>query len=107
MENISFPQTMEGVRDGVLTAPIPGDRLLQQVAAALAAFRKRPVTYRELPMEVIRRNSEDMASMYEWFNEVSYDADIDQLRRTFPDIGWHGYVDWLSEQDMGSFAPRG
>jgi uncharacterized protein YbjT (DUF2867 family) len=143
MENVFFPGVLDGIRNGVLAAPMPEDRFLQQVAVAdigafaahafehrdellgqrielaggeltgkhvaiaLAVFRRGPVTFQETPMEVMRGNSEDMALMYEWFNEVGYHVDIDMLRVTYPDIGWHGYIDWLAELDEDVFSPAG
>ena len=30
-------------------------------------------------------------------------VDVGKLRSRYPDIGWHGYADWLIEQDADSF----
>ena len=43
----------------------------------------RRVTFDEQPIEEVRATfGEDMALMYEWFNEVGYDVDIDDLDST-------------------------
>ncbi len=84
-----------------------GELTAKHVATALMVFRKAPVTYNEVPIQAVREASEDMARMYEWFNEVGYNVDIDLLRVTYPDIGWHGYIDWLAGLEEGVFSPQG
>lgn len=46
-----------------------------------------------------RQFSEDMALMYEWFEDVGYNVDIFALRSRYEVIEWLGYADWLAEQD--------
>ncbi|RJP74566.1 MAG: NmrA/HSCARG family protein [Candidatus Zixiibacteriota bacterium] len=47
----------------------------------------------------IRRTSEDFARMWEWFEEVGYSADLQGLRRDYPQVGWHSYEEWAGEQN--------
>ncbi len=75
----------------------------KHVVHALSVVTKRDVTYKQIPMELVRADSEDMALMYEWFERVGYDVDIETLRTDFPEVGWHGYADWLAEQDWSVF----
>ena len=63
-----------------------------------------PVEYQQVPLEQIRAFSEDLALMYEWFEKGGYQVDVDSLRTTYPDIGWHGYIDWLAELDEDAFS---
>jgi len=37
----------------------------------------------EVPIEEVRKNSEDLAIMLEWFGDVGYDADIAGHAREF------------------------
>ncbi len=140
MENIYFPDTLGGIRQGVYATPLPADRKLQQVAvtdigafAALAFhYRERflhrrielaggeltgqhvamalsvvtgeEVRYEQIPMETIRAASEDMALMYEWFISKGYDVDVMHLRSKYSMLHWHGYADWLAEQDLSVFG---
>ncbi len=141
MENLFFPDQLEGIRNGVLAVPLKEDTFLQQiavadigafaahvfehrdellgqrielaggeltgkhVATALTVFRREPVTYQQVPLEQVRAMSEDMAAMYEWFEKVGYHVDVDALRTSYPDIEWHGYIDWLAELDEDVFSP--
>ena len=66
-------------------------------AAALGQLLGRPVEHFEVPMEQIRAFSEDFAIMYEWFIETGYSVDIDGLRTTYPEVGWHRFADWAAE----------
>jgi uncharacterized protein YbjT (DUF2867 family) len=79
---------------------IAGDEItgLQQ-AEILSRYAGRPVQYREIPLAAIRQRSEDMARMSEWMGQHGYTVDIERLRRDYPDIGWHRFDEWASEQD--------
>jgi len=41
------------------------------------------VEFIRIPIEQVRQNSEDLASMLEWFDRVGYNADITGLQREF------------------------
>jgi uncharacterized protein YbjT (DUF2867 family) len=73
------------------------------VATALGVVAGRPIEYRQMPMEQIRSFSEDLALMYEYFERVGYQVDIGELRSRYPDVGWHGYADFLAAQDADTF----
>lgn len=140
MENIYFPDTIGGIRQGVYASPLPADCKIQQVAvsdigafAALAFhFRDRflhrrfelaggelsghhvatglsavtgqDIRYEQIPMENVRAGSEDMALMFEWFIAKGYDVDVMHLRSKYSMLHWHGYADWLAEQDLTAFG---
>ncbi len=62
------------------------------------------VTFDEQPIEEVRAAfGEDMALMYEWFNDVGYDVDIDALEARFPSVGWESFSDW----SLGALASEG
>ena len=52
----------------------------EQVAEIIGRHAGRKLTYQQTPLETIRRQSEDMAIMYEWFDQVGYSVEIAQLR---------------------------
>jgi uncharacterized protein YbjT (DUF2867 family) len=61
---------------------IAGDWLtMPETAAILSQGLKRPIEYVRIPIEDVRKNSEDFALMLEWFDKVGYDADIPALQR--------------------------
>lgn len=138
LENLYFPQMLDGLRNGVYAQPLPPGRKLQQVAvadighfgalaieqrerflgkrielasvevtgeemaAALGKALGREVKYLELPLDGLRAMSEEMAVMYEWFDKVGYHADIEALRRDYPEVGWHSLDAWLAKQDLAA-----
>ncbi|MCI4347680.1 MAG: NmrA family NAD(P)-binding protein, partial [Thermoplasmata archaeon] len=79
---------------------IAGDELSGPQAAALLAQRAgRPVRFRQVPVEILRQRSEDLARMAEWLAQHGYSVDIARLRRDYPDVGWHRLDEWAAEQD--------
>jgi uncharacterized protein YbjT (DUF2867 family) len=63
---------------------IAGDAVtLPEAAATLADRVGRPLGYQRIPIEAVRKNSEDMALMLEWFESTGYSADIAALPTRF------------------------
>lgn len=79
---------------------IAGDeRTGEEMADALARAIGCPFTYRQIPLEILRERSPEVAAMFEWFDRVGYSADIDGLRREFPEVGWQRFDDWAHATD--------
>ncbi|MBI5488602.1 MAG: NmrA/HSCARG family protein [Deltaproteobacteria bacterium] len=79
---------------------IAGDTAtMPQVAAALTEARHTKVPFERIPIEAVRAQSGDMATMLEWFDHVGYGADIPALDREFGPMTrlW----DWLRTQPVG------
>lgn len=56
---------------------IAGDELtMPEAAAILSAELGKPVTHFQVPIEEVRKASEDFALMLEWFDRMGYEADI-------------------------------
>lgn len=49
------------------------------------------------PLDQVRKQSQDQALMWEWFDKVGYSADIEGLRRRHPDIQWRTFAEWARE----------
>jgi uncharacterized protein YbjT (DUF2867 family) len=63
---------------------IAGDeRTMPETAAALSKGLGRTITFVQIPISEVRKNSEDFALMLEWFERVGYDVDIQGLEREF------------------------
>jgi uncharacterized protein YbjT (DUF2867 family) len=63
---------------------IAGDaRTLPETAAVLGRAFGRSIQYVQIPLDDVRKNSEDFAIMLDWFNRVGYDADIEGTAREF------------------------
>ena len=60
-----------------LELDIAGDAAtMPQVAETLSRALGRNIEYMRIPISEIRKNSDDFATMLEWFERVGYDADI-------------------------------
>jgi uncharacterized protein YbjT (DUF2867 family) len=63
---------------------LAGDAVTMPAAAkVLSEGLGRTITFVELPIEEVRKNSEDLALMLEWFDRVGYAADVPALVREF------------------------
>jgi len=61
---------------------IAGDALtMPEVAKCISAAAGRPVTFVSVPIEEVRKFSQDFALMLEWFDKVGYNADIQARSR--------------------------
>jgi uncharacterized protein YbjT (DUF2867 family) len=79
---------------------IAGDELTGlREAEILTQHTGRPVRFQQVPLEAIRQRSEDTAKMAEWMTHHGYTVDIERLRHDYPDVGWHTFDAWASEQD--------
>ena len=52
---------------------------MPEAAAALSSGLGRTITFVQIPISEVRKNSEDFALMLEWFDAVGYAADIPSL----------------------------
>lgn len=63
---------------------IAGDAVtMPEAAAALSPFVGRTLTYQQIPIDVVRKQSEDVALMTEWFEKVGYSANIATQEQRF------------------------
>ena len=128
-ENVLSPWTLPGLIQGTLSLLVPSDRPVQQIpvedissfvslvledrdrfldkridiasdelsgnraAEIVSSASGRPINYVPLQM------SGDPDKMYEWFETVGYSADIETLRRDYPEVGWHTFEEWARGQD--------
>jgi uncharacterized protein YbjT (DUF2867 family) len=59
---------------------IAGDAAtMDEAAEAISELVGKTVTYQRIPIEAVRENSADFASMLEWFDAVGYSADIPSM----------------------------
>ena len=63
---------------------LAGDAVtLPEAAAILSEALGRTIELQQLPIEAVRRQSEDTARMFEWFDRVGYDADIQGVQQRY------------------------
>ncbi len=79
---------------------IAGDEMtMPEAAAVLSEAIGKTITFEHVPIDEVRKFSEDYAIMLEWFDRVGYDIDIAGLANEF-DIRptrlaeWAAQVDW-------------
>ena len=79
---------------------IAGDALtMPEAAAAISRAAGRTVAHVQVPIAEVRKFSEDLALMFEWFDRVGYDADISGNAKRFgieptPFARWAEGADW-------------
>ena len=79
---------------------LAGDELTgTEFVAVLSRVSGKTVDYKELPLEQLRDQSEDMALMYDWFNRVGYSIDIEGLKKAYPEVRFPDFKEWAQAQD--------
>ena len=79
---------------------IAGDaKTMPETAEILGKAMGKSVTFVQVPIEEVRKFSEDFAIMLEWFDRVGYDVDIPSLEKKFGVrpaslAEWAGKVSW-------------
>jgi len=73
------------------------DVTMPDVAMALSAGLGRNISFVQIPIAEVRKNSADFAAMLEWFDRVGYDVDIPSLEREFGIKGTK-LTDWAMGQ---------
>lgn len=77
-----------------------GDELTgDECAITLTRITGHQVIYEALPVSVVKQQSDDMAAMFEWFDRVGYSVNISELHRSFSDVNWQSYTQWVELQD--------
>jgi uncharacterized protein YbjT (DUF2867 family) len=77
---------------------IAGDALTApEMATVLSDVTGRQITYQQVPLEEVRKGSEEYAIMLEWFDRVGYEADIEGNAREFG-IRPTRFREWAEQQ---------
>jgi len=103
----TFGATMVERREEVFgkRIDIAGDELIgEETAAILSKASGRQIVFEGFDPEYLRKDSEDMFSMFKWFDQVGFSANIDELRRDYPQVGWQRLEEWANEQDWSVVA---
>jgi len=78
---------------------------LTEIARQLSEASGRKLGYYAVPLDEVRKQSEDFAKMYDWFNRVGYSVDIAKLKRDYPQVHWRSFRDWSRMQDWSRVLP--
>ncbi|MGC4809913.1 hypothetical protein ACLQ29_05205 [Micromonospora sp. DT228] len=75
------------------------------MAEILAGAIGAAIDHRRVPLARVRQWSTDLAAMFAYFTDVGLHLDVAGLRRDYPEVGWHGFVDWAAAQDWTTLLP--
>jgi uncharacterized protein YbjT (DUF2867 family) len=100
---LESPDRFLGVRIDVASDELTGKRAAEIVSSASG----RPIDYVQVPIAEAYKMSGDAAKMFEWFDAVGYSADIEALRSSYPETGWHSYEEWVQAQDWSILNGEG
>ncbi len=92
---VEGPKAFDGKRINVAS----DEPMLSEMTADLSTVLNKKLHYQAVPLEQIRAQSEDMATMYDWFNREGYTADIRALRRDYPQVHWKSFREWAATQN--------
>jgi uncharacterized protein YbjT (DUF2867 family) len=85
-----------------------GDELTgDECAATLTRITGHQVAYEALPVSIAKKQSDDMAAMFAWFDAVGYNVDIPKLHKRFSDVDWQNYSQWADSQDWKLLKEEG
>ncbi len=87
---------------------IAGSELTNREAAKVfSRVLGKPVKFQRLPLPLVRLVlGKEFYSMFRWFNEAGYKADIPALRRTYPEVHLHTLEEWLRNEGWHKRAKR-
>jgi uncharacterized protein YbjT (DUF2867 family) len=79
---------------------IAGSELTNSEAAKIfSRVLGKPVKFQKLPLPLVRLVlGKEFYSMFRWFNEAGYKADVPGLRRAYPEVHLHTLEEWLRSE---------
>ena len=92
---LESPSQVERKRTNVASDALTG----VETARILSELSGRKVEFQQLPLDALRAQNADYAKMFEWFERASYTADIEGLRREYPQVGWQRFREWAARHD--------
>ncbi len=98
---VEQPRSFRGKRINIAS----DEPTLTEVAQRLSEIAGTKLAYQAVPLDQVRKQSEDFAKMYDWFNRVGYSVDIPKLKHDYPQVHWRTFRDWSAEQDWSRVLP--
>lgn len=92
---VERPGVFQGKRLEVASDELTGP----EIAKALSHASGSSIGFSRAALSDVRASSEDLGRMFEWLGEVGFHADVEGLRRAWPEVGWHDLRAWAREQD--------
>jgi hypothetical protein len=66
----------------------------EQVAKILSNELGQRIRYVPVPLEQVYQANEDMARMYDWYENGGTGIDISALHQEYPEVNWLSFKDW-------------
>jgi uncharacterized protein YbjT (DUF2867 family) len=98
---VEQPRSFRGKRINIAS----DEPTLTEIARQLSEITGRRLTYHAIPLNEVRKQNEDFARMYDWFNRVGYSVDIAKLKRDYPQVHWRTFREWSRMQDWSRVLP--
>lgn len=93
---IEHPDRFVGERIDVVSDRVTGER----AARILSDVLGREIPYRQLPLDQVRRwAGDEIADMFQRFEENTDFVDVEALHARYPEVGWHSYEAWARTVD--------
>jgi uncharacterized protein YbjT (DUF2867 family) len=93
---IERPDRLVGQRIDVVSDRVTGE----EAARILGDVLGREIPYRQLPLEQVRQwAGDEIADMFQRFEDNTDFLDAAALRAAYPDVAWHSYADWARTVD--------
>ena len=83
-------ESVFGQRFDIAGDEVSGD----EMAEILTQATRQAISYESFPTTELRKFDDDMATMFEWLNNIGYDVDIEKLHDKFNDVNWQNYNQW-------------
>ena len=78
-----------------------------QAAEVFSRILGKKVTFQRLPLPIVRLVlGKEFHQMFRWFNSAGFKADIDGLRRRFPEVRLRSLEEWLRDEGWHKRARR-
>ena len=76
-----------------------GDELTgDESAKILSEITRHNIVFESIPVSYVMEQSEDMGLMFEWFDKVGYNVDLESLHKEFSDMVWQDFNQWAESQ---------
>ncbi len=99
VQAIEHREEFAGVRVDMASDSVTGT----EAAATLSAVLGREVPYRQLPIEQVRQwAGNEIAAMFQRFEENTNFVDVAGLRARFPAVRWHSFDAWARGVDWAA-----
>ncbi|GAA4715932.1 NmrA/HSCARG family protein [Phytohabitans rumicis] len=93
---IEHPDRFVGERIDIASDQVTGE----EAARILSDVLGREIPYQQLPLDQVRQwAGDEIADMFQRFEENTDFLDTDGLHARYPDVDWHSYADWARTVD--------